>query len=84
MWAKHQSQTVYRANMSKNIKNATASHQRTTGHVMAWDFPENIASKLWKSQHGTHKSLLLKLTKDLIGILGHRSHQHQGFKFMPT
>ena len=44
----------------ENIKHATAEHQRTTGHTVAFDYPEIIASTQWKSQLNTYENIAIK------------------------
>ena len=44
----------------ENIMHATAAHERTTGHIMHWDFPHIIASTQWKSQLDTFENIAIK------------------------
>lgn len=42
-----------------DVKHSTAEHQRKTGHMIAWDYPEIVATTKWKSQLDTYESLAI-------------------------
>ena len=44
----------------EDVKHSTAEHQRRTGHIIHWDFPEIVATPKWKSQLDTYESMAIK------------------------
>ena len=42
-----------------DVKHSTAEHQRNTGHIVAWDYPEIVASTKWRSQLNTYENLAI-------------------------
>ena len=52
----------------ENVKHATAEHQRTTGHTVAFDYPEIIASTQWKSQLDTFENIAISLSSFLKNV----------------
>ena len=42
-----------------DVKHATAKHQRCTGHMLRWDYPEIVACPKWRSQLNAYENIAI-------------------------